>query len=40
MEGVHTVAPNVARKEVLVAFEPATVTEERLREALETLGYR
>ena len=40
MEGVRTVAPNLVRKEVLVAFEAGQISEERLREELVTLGYR
>ena len=40
IDGVHTVAPDVTRKEVLVAFESGRTTEERLREELTTLGYR
>jgi len=40
VEGVRKVVPDVTRKEVFVAFEPARVNEERLRGELEQLGFR
>jgi P-type Cu+ transporter len=40
LEGVRKVVPDVARKEVLVAFEPERVGEDRLRDELAALGYR
>lgn len=39
-EGVRRVVPDVARKEVLVAYEPTRTTEERLRAHLADLGFR
>ena len=38
--GVRRVEPDVARKEVLVAYEPARVSEDELRGQLAELGYR
>jgi len=38
--GVRTVRPDAVRKEVLVAYEPSQVSEERLREQLVELGFR
>ena len=38
--GVRKVLPDVARKEVLVAFEPSRVSEEQLRGQLAQLGFR
>jgi heavy metal translocating P-type ATPase len=38
--GVRKVAADVGRKEVLLAYEPARVTEDTLRGQLEELGYR
>ena len=40
LAGVRKVVPNAVRKEVLVAYEPAQVNEERLRGELEALGMR
>ena len=40
VEGVRKVMPDVARKEVLVAYSPMQVSEERLREQLRELGFR
>ena len=40
VDGVRKVLPDVTRKEVLVAYEPAQVSEERLREQLTELGFR
>ncbi len=40
LPGVHDVVPDTGRKEVLVAFEPAHVTERQLRGRLAELGFR
>ncbi len=40
LDGVRKVAPDVARKEVLVAFDPARMTEDKLRDELSTMGFR
>lgn len=40
LDGVRRVEPNVARKEVLVSFDPEHVTEDRLRTELADLGFR
>ncbi|HEY0950526.1 heavy-metal-associated domain-containing protein, partial [Nocardioides sp.] len=40
VEGVRTVDADAVRKEVLVAYEPARVTEDRLRDELEAMGFR
>ncbi len=40
VEGVHKVIPDAVRKEVLVAYEPGRVSEDRLREQLTELGFR
>ncbi len=38
--GVRAVRPDTVRKEVLVAYDPSQVSEERLREQLVELGFR
>ncbi len=40
MAGVRKVVPDVGRKEVLVAFEPSSISEEQLRGQLAQLGFR
>ena len=40
MDGVRKVVPDAVRKEVLVAYEPSQVSEDRLREQLTELGFR
>ncbi|MBA3631898.1 MAG: heavy metal translocating P-type ATPase [Acidobacteria bacterium] len=40
LAGVRKVLPDVARKEVLVAFEPSRISEEQLRGQLSQLGFR
>ena len=40
IDGVRKVVPDAARKEVLVAYEPGQVSEDRLREQLTELGFR
>lgn len=40
VEGVRTVDADAVRKEVLVAYEPARGTEDRLRDELEAMGFR
>jgi len=40
MDGVRKVVPDAVRKEVLVAYEPSQVSEDRLREQLAELGFR
>lgn len=40
LTGVRKVVPDVMRKEVLVAFEPSTISEEQLRGELAQLGFR
>jgi len=40
IEGVRSVKANAARKEVVIAYESARVTEEHLRGELETMGMR
>ena len=40
LDGVRKVAPDVARKEVWVAFDPARMTEDKLRDELSTMGFR
>ena len=40
MDGVRKVVPDAVRKEVLVAYEPSQISEERLREQLVELGFR
>ena len=40
VEGVRTVEADAVRKEVFVAYEPARVSEERLRDALVAMGFR
>lgn len=40
VEGVRAVAADATRKEVLVSFEPARVTEDRLRDELVGMGFR
>jgi ATP phosphoribosyltransferase regulatory subunit HisZ len=40
LDGVRTVDADAVRKEVFVAYEPARVTEERLRDELGALGFR
>ena len=40
LDGVRTVEPDVVRKEVFVAYEPARMNEDRLRQELEALGFR
>lgn len=40
MNGVRKVVPDAVRKEVLVAYEPSMVSEDRLREQLTELGFR
>jgi heavy metal translocating P-type ATPase len=40
IEGVRKVVPDPVRKEVLVAFEPGQVSEDRLRDQLTELGFR
>jgi cation transport ATPase len=40
LAGVRKVVPDVERKEVLIAFEPASISEEQLRGQLAQLGFR
>ncbi len=40
LDGVRKVSADVARKEVMVAFDAARVTEDRLRDELTTMGFR
>ena len=40
IDGVRSVKANAVRREVVVAYESARVTEERLRGELETMGMR
>jgi heavy metal translocating P-type ATPase len=40
LDGVRTVEPDAIRKEVFVAYEPARMSEDRLRRELEALGFR
>jgi len=40
LDGVRTVEPDAVRKEVFVAYEPARMSEDRLRQELEALGFR
>jgi copper chaperone CopZ len=40
IDGVRKVVPDAVRKEVLVAYEPSQVSEDRLREQLTELGFR
>ena len=40
LDGVRAVDADAVRKEVLVAYEPARVSEERLRDELAALGFR
>jgi len=40
IEGVRKVVPDAVRKEVLVAYEPRQVSEERLRDEVSELGFR
>ncbi|MEO5589934.1 MAG: heavy metal translocating P-type ATPase [Gemmatimonadaceae bacterium] len=40
LDGVKKVVPDVQRKEVLIAFDPERMTEDRLREELVELGFR
>ena len=40
LDGVRKVVPDAVRKEVLVAYEPSQISEERLREQLVELGFR
>jgi len=40
MAGVRKVVPDVGRREVLVAFEPSSISEEQLRGQLAQLGFR
>ncbi|MGI9077111.1 MAG: heavy metal translocating P-type ATPase [Gemmatimonadaceae bacterium] len=40
IDGVRMVLPDVARKEVLVAYQPGSVSEERLRQELAEMGFR
>lgn len=40
IDGVRKVVPDAVRKEVLVAYEPSKVSEDRLREQLVELGFR
>lgn len=40
LDGVRSVEPDAVRKEVFVAYEPARMSEDRLRQELEELGFR
>jgi heavy metal translocating P-type ATPase len=40
VDGVRVVEPDAVRKEVFIAYEPARVNEDRLRDELEALGFR
>ncbi len=40
LDGVRAVEPDAIRKEVFVAYEPARMSEDRLRQELEELGFR
>ena len=40
VDGVRKVVPDAVRKEVLVAYEPSQVSEDRLRDQLAELGFR
>lgn len=39
LPGIESVQASEATKEVKVLFDPATVSEEKIREALRTVGY-